>query len=277
MHWHSDFFGHASTNGKTELFIHMTTIEIDNKEYFVPESFDEVTIDQFAKIVSFLENERDEFTMNCGIVRILTGIDIANLPFEVGVRIFSYVRFVSGISDVINGSPIEEDFFIFQGEKYNVPKVINFITFNQYWNLDKLLEMYKGNSVLSQAAFIISMLCLKDGEEYSFALAKSRENSFKNMPSTLASRILNGFFLQSRNSNQIISLYSMGTQELETSLDTLETSIRDGNGTLLSGLFARSLVKALRPRRKDRSFTFSTTWLGRKIWTILGKLGLKKG
>lgn len=254
----------------------MTKIEIENIEYNVPSSFDEVTIDQFAKIVLKLETERDELTMNTEIVKILTGINIADLPFEIGVKIFSLMPFLNDISVINDQTPFTEAFFIHDGEQYNVPQTINFITFSQYWALDKLLEIYPGNKILDQAALIIGLLCFKDGERYNFGLAKQREQLFKKLPCTLACRLINGFFLQSRISNETMKLYLMGQEELDRQTAMLETLIANGSGTRLSGLFARNFVKLLKPRKKGRLVTFLTTLLGKKIWRMFARQSPKK-
>jgi len=254
----------------------MTKIEIENIEYNVPSSFDEVTIDQFAKIVLKLETERDEFTMNTEIVKILTGINIADLPFEIGVKVFSLMPFLNDISVINDQNPFTEAYFIHDGEQYNVPQTINFITFTQYWNLDKLLEIYPGNKILDQAAFIIAMLCLKDGEQYNYGLAKQREQVFKKLPCTLACRLINGFFLQSRISNETMKLYLIAQEELDRQTAMLETLIKDGSGTRLSGLFARNYVKLLKQPKKGKLVTYLTTLLGKKIWKIFARQSPKK-
>lgn len=230
----------------------MITIEIDNKEYFMPENFDEVTIDQFARIVSVYGGDGNNFIKNCEMTKILSGIDLASLQYEVGVRVFSYLGFLNGISDVINDNPLNESFFIHEGEKYNIPQTIHNVTFDQYWCLDKILETFNGNSILGQAPLIIALFCLKDGEKYNYDKSAIRVNSFKSIPCTVACRIINGFFLQSRISSGIMKLYLMGEQELEEQTKKLETSIKGGNGTRLSSLFGRNLVKLLKRRKQEQ-------------------------
>lgn len=254
----------------------MTKIEIENLEYNVPSSFDEVTIDQFAKIVLKLETERDELTMNTEIVKILTGINISDLPFEIGVKIFSLMPFLNDISVINDQIPFTEAYFIHDGVAYNVPKVINNITFDQYWCLDKILEVYKGNQVLNQAALIIALICLKDGEKFNYDTCKSREEEFKQIPCILACQLINGFFLQSRISNVTTMLCSMAEEELESQLELLKKSIENGSGTRLSGLFVRSYLKLLKRPGKGRLVTYLSIWLGKKIWRNYGKLNQRK-
>jgi len=253
----------------------MTKIEIENIEYNVPQTFDEVTIDQFAKIVILAESEKDGLTLNKQIIKILTGVDIGDLPHEVGVTILSLMPFLNDMSVINDQNPFNESHFIHNGVAYNVPKVINNITFDQYWCLDKILEVYKGNQVLNQAALIIALICLKDGEKFNYDTCKSREEEFKQIPCILACQLINGFFLQSRISNVTTMLCSMAEEELESQLELLTKSIENGSGTRLSGLFVRSYLKLLKRPGKGRLVTYLSIWLGKKIWRNYGKLNPK--
>lgn len=244
----------------------MTKLEINEIEYNVPESFNEVTIDQFAKIVLFLEAEKDELAMNKGIVKILTGIDIADLPFEIGVKIFSLMPFLNDISVINDQQPYSEAYFIHNGVSYNVPKVINNITFDQYWNLDRLLEIHKGNKILDHAALIISMLCLKDGEKYDFETCKSRVDEFKQIPCTVACSLINGFFLQSRILNATTTLCLLAEEKLESQCRLLTKLAENGNGSKWSGRFVKSYLKLLKQPGKGRLVTYLSILLGKRIW-----------
>jgi len=135
----------------------------------------------------------------------------------------------------------------------------------------RILEVYKGNKILNQAALIIALLCLKDGEKFDYDTCKSREEEFKQIPCTTACSLINGFFLQSHLLNATTKLCSMVEEEMENQLELLKKSIENGSGTRLSGLFARSYLKLLKRPGKGRLVTYLSTFLGKKIWRLYGR------
>lgn len=251
-------------------------VNYENLEFSVPDCWEDVSIEKFAFIVNLLEKEEDTQKRNLGVAKILTGIDLGDLPYEVGIKIFGLMGFLQSINDVINLSGLPAGEFTFEGERYVVPQTIHNITFNQYWDFDKLMELYSGNKILHQAALIIAMFCVKDGESYDFARAKEREKKFRNIDCLTANRILNGFFLQSHALNLSMKACSTAQEELRRQMTTLETSIKNGSGNRLSSAFAKSFLKLLKRQNPEPSTGSSDSSPTKRIWTILGKLGIRK-
>lgn len=120
-------------------------LEIDDevKEYSLPESWDDVTIEEFIKIFSFDRNDLTPIELSVKVINILTGIDeetILMIDVDNFNKINETIKFTG--KDVV---PVNCEYVELNGEKYYLKSDFSQLTMGEVISIEILLQSADGN------------------------------------------------------------------------------------------------------------------------------------
>lgn len=226
-------------------------IEINNREYNFPESWDEVTIGEFASIIDVIQDKELTDKQKEGkMASILGKIDeelLLNSSIRIVNLILSKLSFIADTQSFINYTQSEN--FEFQGVKYVIPDNFGQLTFSQYTNTDYFIKQANDNEepAYKYAPQIIALFCQPEDEEYDFDKAKERFELFKELPVKTAYGIMNFFLLREENFRHLTNLFLTSKEILLAQMNELDKSIASGAGSRFVGNLLRN---GLRNQRK---------------------------
>lgn len=115
----------------------MLQVKVQDKTFFVPEKWEEVSVKQFADLDRF----RAELNP-ARVMSIFTGIDygwILNAdPKEIEVKLLSCMHFLG--SDVDVAKFVRPDYILIAGRRFDVPKAIRNETYGQKMYIQELVN-----------------------------------------------------------------------------------------------------------------------------------------
>jgi hypothetical protein len=120
-------------------------VEIDDEvmEYTLPESWDDVTIDEFVKIFSFDRNDLTPIELSVKVINILTGIDeeiILMIDVDTFNTLNELLKFTAKDVVAVNSEYVELD-----GDKYYLKSDFSKLTMGEIISVETLLQSADGN------------------------------------------------------------------------------------------------------------------------------------
>lgn len=218
----------------------------DFGQWFIPESWDEITLEQFQKIMA-LTNEEGKTTDIIELLSILTGKDKASvqqLPAEFVDSLLARILFLNQTPQAESSNKIEID-----GEVYLV-NVMEKLKMGEYVDVNTALEGDKENY-----ANILGILCRKENEIYDddFIANKldDRIEMFKQQPITKILPIIT-FFLNLYRLSETHSQYCLteGVEAANQLVQDIENSLKNGDYKKRSLIWRMKTLWKLRKYKK---------------------------
>lgn len=181
----------------------MKEITFNEKQYSIPENWNEVTLRMVIKT-----SELDEFIADAPIISIIggyTGIEITELKTSKVQDVQEIMTLLDFI--YIPYEPLPRTRFIYKDIEYHINENIEETEFQDWVSTQTTLYQYKDNPALGLHK-LIAILCKRDGETLDDYNVNERAEEFLDLPMTIA-RDIECFFLHSlRALNAITLLYS---------------------------------------------------------------------
>ena len=192
----------------------------------VPTSWDEITLEQFTKIIQ-LNDGKDEEVSLTDIMAILTNTDrsyIYSLPSDFVHTIMAHLLFLNEPLKEEAKSEVE-----INGEKY----IINYmekLKFGEYTDANTVMQSNKYNY-----AALLAILCRKKGEvyndDYIANILDDRIEMWNKQPITKVYPLVCFFLTLSALSGTLLKDYlTTAEQALNQSLESIEDSLTIGDG-----------------------------------------------
>lgn len=202
----------------------MTVLEINEKKYSLPTSFDELEFGTYSKLYSNLEipkdDEMDEFETAKKIIKAESAIisrllgesdDFAiDLPIEIYLKIKEKIAFLYD-SDYI--SKQYKSYIKIDGDIYSIPSFSE-MPLRQYIDAEQVISSTSDNKFVEMLAILLSKKG-KDGKfvpydgDYSKLFKKLNK-----IPTSEVLGLLNFYYKKKVNSERIMQVYSKLTESL---------------------------------------------------------------
>ena len=187
----------------------MIHIEINEVIYNLPESWEEVTLDQFVRILK-KGTELKESEM----LGILAGVPVDVIRQTDSNDILQSMNLLSWTYQSLPDSKSVSE-FEFEGIKYTVPENLGDVTFGEWEDINAYERKIQDNQWES-LSFMIAILCREENQIYEPRLVEEMAERFKQLPVTIAYGIGQFFFVNAKK-------YS---DNLQASLDKIMTLIQ---------------------------------------------------
>lgn len=259
----------------------MTTIKINDIEYNIPRSWDDITIRQQIEISKV--RDRDDDFKNLHLVSTYTGIPLEIIR-RMNINQFkSIIGLMPFISQDVPHSVIKD--FTFNGETYHLLDSILQGQTQDFLSIEGVLKKFKNNQV-EALPYIIAIVAKKKGETLDQFDVWKRGEQFMDLPYPLAQSIW-FFFAQTEKTLSINTAQFLAIQDkvLEASLSYSENTLKRLDGLPLSKRLLRTtLLYYIRSTRKDwKNFWTGTqsvhskqSWIKRFQTSISNSLKPKK-
>lgn len=211
----------------------------------VPTSWDEVTLEQFQKLLSIYEQEDRDIV---DILSVFTGKDkgeIRLMPKEFTDEMLIHLQFMNIPLNVEASDKLEID-----GKTYKI-NYMEKLKFGEFVDCETILKSDKYDY-----SSLLGIVARQEGELYDddFIANKldKRIEMFKKIPITKALVLMN-FFLQLRLRYTIHSQKSLmvGKQVAESLVQYIRNSLKAGDGNILDSLYAKIQLKRLEKSLKS--------------------------
>lgn len=173
----------------------MKSIKIDGVKYNLPETWLDVTFEQYIKIQEV--DEKTKLKKSIAILSILSGIEIEilnDLPLDMLNKFVGFLDFVS------QEIPTEKKkCLIINDIEHEYLGSLEKISIGQYADID--FEINQERTPLRTLSYILPILYLPKGKEYNSAYSESVVNDFLNLPVTDVFGVI-GFFLSNYKSSK---------------------------------------------------------------------------
>lgn len=203
----------------------METIKIDNQEYNIPQSWDELTLQQYIDIMSIPSG----FTPSNKLIKIFEYA--GGIPVEISKKLdFNQLKQINNVLDWMNKpyNPVEINEFDFKGEVYKAEPISESV-FGAYVDYETFLEKYGS---IAGLPYLIAVMARKDGENYDDYNTYKRAEEFRALPLTVALD-LSAFFLTNIKLTKIATeTISKLKQELQNQRDYTVNLLTNSDGKL---------------------------------------------
>jgi hypothetical protein len=258
----------------------MKEITFNEKQYSIPENWNEVTLRMVIKT-----SELDEFIADAPIISIIggyTGIEITELKTSKVQDVQEIMTLLDFIYTPYEPQPATA--FEFKGEKYMVMESLEKAEFQDWVSSQTVIYQYRDKPVQALPK-LIAILCKKDGESLSDFDIEERSQMFLELPITTA-RDLECFFLHClRAYNAVTLLYSTIPEqeaivlnkflELGNTMKQRQVELGWYSPTrFVIGIYRRYLLYL--KRQLEKSFNSKYTEISRKNWIQTSKELLTK-
>lgn len=216
----------------------MKYIKIDNNEYNVPDSWEELTLQQYLDLMSIPSG----FTPSNKLIKIFEYT--CGIPVEVSKKI-SPPELVK-INSLLNwmdksyvASPIRE--FLFKNVEYKAESISDSV-FGAYVDYETFLDRY---GAIQGLPYLIAVMARKQGEKYEDYDTYKRAEEFKELPLTVALDLAAFFLTNIKLTNlhtQTISKLKEQVQNQSNYTNNLLNSL-DGKSPYLKRLQIKMLRK----------------------------------
>jgi len=190
----------------------MKTIKFNNKEYDIPQNWDEVTIGMLIK-----SSELSDLLSDAPLIAVLsayTGIPVNELRLSNAGEVKIVIDIMDFISVIYEPTP--ESSFIFNGEEYKCNEELIEQPFEDWVSIQTTMHNFKDDQVRALPR-LVAILCKKDGETLNDFKLDERSKLMLSLPMTKAKNI-EAFFLHSLNAYRAVTLLSSITKEEENIL-----------------------------------------------------------
>jgi len=205
----------------------METIKIDKTEYNIPESWEELTLQNYLDIMSIPSG----FTQSNKLIKIFEYA--GGIPVEVSKKLsFDQLSKINKVFEWMNTlyapAPINE--FSFNGIKYKAEPISESL-FGSYVDYETFIEKY---GVIQGLPYLIAIMARKDGETYDDYNTYERAELFRGLPLTVALD-LSCFFLTNINLTKIhTATISLLKLQIQNQRNSTLNSIENMDGRQLS-------------------------------------------
>lgn len=231
----------------------MITKVINRKEYSIPQSWDEITLDKVIKV----SRDSEEFRSYSGVTEhfkmapekvlskfsLVSGYcdidikDLKKMTTSEAVVLFKQLKF---LSEDIPVKDIKE--FEFGGDKYYVTQNLRESEFQDHVSIELVLQMHE-NNMYEALPMLAAIICKRKGESLDDYDLEERSELFKGLPVTIANSIAVFFYAYEKISRVSSQLYSNPEEAVEARINsTLDTMSKPVG----RGLLSRLLISILR-------------------------------
>jgi len=239
----------------------MKTIQFNDKKYDIPQSWDEVTLEQQIKVTADAEHFTTDTTKRIAILSGYMGIspeELRHAHIQKVAPLFKHLKF---IGEAVPDKPVAE--FEFNGSTYYVAQNLVEQEFQDFVSLENALQGTKGD-LLRALPLVIAILAKKRTEDGFETIddydVEKRAEEFKRLPIAIANGI-GVFFYTSVNTFTAISpSFSQPNNLVEMKANSLLNTLKPqaGQGLLMRWLLgvSRSYIKFI---KKNASKYFTST------------------
>lgn len=212
----------------------------------VPTKWDDITLKQFQELMKIYNQEDKDILDILSLFTQKSKKELRQMPSEFIETMLVHLQFMNTKLEVEPSSQIDID-----GKIYRI-NYTEKLKFGEFVDVETLIKEDKYNW-----AAILAMLCRLEGEVYDddFIADKldSRIKMYEELPINKALQLIN-FFLKLKLKYITYSLRSStlkeGKEEVESLVQSIRDSLKDGAGTRLNSIYAkielRKLEKQLR-------------------------------
>lgn len=165
-------------------------LELDDEQYNfeIPESWDEVNVEQFCKIIELQESVKDltKISTSVKLINIITGID-EEIIWLMSAENFSKLTTALAFTATEIKAPLKESIVI-DGEEYFVQSNFEALTMGEIITLEQLTDSSKGNLIRSMDKLLTIFLRKKKPngnlESFKVKFIEERSEKFKKISIT---------------------------------------------------------------------------------------------
>lgn len=238
----------------------MKKFRFKNKQYTIPENWEEVTLEQQIQ-VSEIASKNPTIKM-LGILSAYTGIPVNELKKTKTTKLTDVLKKLKFINDPIPNTPIIE--FSFEGDYYYIGE--NFLEqeFQDYVSIQTIIAEHEDN-IWKATPHILAIMAKKEGESLDDYNVNERAEKFKKLPLNIVNGV-NTFFLSNLIGSKIYTqLYSKETvsklvegkeKELNNSINKLE---QQRGGKWYTRLLDTIFIKLIKSSKKGLVKYYNST------------------
>ena len=159
------------------------TIDDEEKEFNIPESWDEVSVEQFCKLFSFNREELTPIELGVKTLNIFIGVEeetLMMMNYDDFINLINIVDFTNSDIDSKYSDSVE-----IEGETYFIKDDFNQLTMGEVISIETLIEGTNGNIFAAMSKLLCIFLRKKkeNGNLESFkGTFMDRESIFKSLP-----------------------------------------------------------------------------------------------
>jgi len=239
----------------------MKTIEFNNEKYEVPQSWDEVSLEQQIKVSTDAEHFTTDTTKRIAIISGYMGIKpevLRHAHIQKVAPLFKHLKF---IATPIPEKPVAE--FSFEGNDYFVAQNLVEQEFQDFVSLENALQGTQGD-LLRALPLVIAILAKRRTEDGFETIddydVEARAQAFKKLPISIANGIGVFFYTSVSTFTEISPLFSQPTKLVETKANSVLNTLKPqaGQGLLMRWLLgvSRNYVSFI---KKNASKYFTST------------------
>jgi hypothetical protein len=201
----------------------MKKIKIDNEVYNVPQSWEDITLNQYETFYTFkADGDKIQEIMLVSKVSIIPFNVLADLPLSFYTEILNTILFIFKSIKYKPVSYVKDD----EGNTYYV-NTKEELTLRQYVDIESTFEE-EGNE--NRLAEILGIVCLKPNEKYRSEILSHRKELFGNMNMDKIFPILTFFLRCNERLESLTQLYSNLQGIIEQFRPNTKPSPKDGDG-----------------------------------------------
>lgn len=220
----------------------MKKFNLNKVTYSVPESWDEVTLENQIKVSNDAELINDEALKK---IALISGY--ANIPMEVLkhtqlTKIPNLFKHLTFLNDPIPIEPIAE--FEYKGDKYQVAETLLKNEFQDWISIETAFENNK-EKMWNALPYVVAVLAKKEGETLDDFDIEERAKHFRQLPVSIANRLA-VFFYQIESTSKINSLLSLNPNPIVLKrVEEVQTILRSQVGGAWHIRLLRSILLKL--------------------------------
>ena len=200
----------------------MKTIKFNNKEYSIPQAWNEVSIRQ--QILAESLSNTQTHVKSLGVIAAYTGIDIQELKQVQTKDLLEVMSLLSFIDKPLSKEPLFE--FEYKGDKYNVAETILKQFFQDWVAAQTAIAEYKDDN-WKQLVYLLAIMAKRDGETLDNYDVNERAEHLMDVDVDTCHRV-GAFFL----SNQMASDFILTYSSPEVQQEILQNKLKELNHTL---------------------------------------------
>jgi hypothetical protein len=216
----------------------MKTIKINEKEYTLPQSWNDCTLKQAIKVSEYEAIEDDYKVL--ALIAGYTDIPMEDLSHMRITEIKDIVNNMTFILEPMPETPIVD--FEFKGETYHVIQSFLDEQAQDYFTTEAILGAYQHNTFKALPE-LLAVMCKKDGEHLDDYNLKDRAKLFEDLPMDIANGIRLFFWSVGILSQQHFQSFSQANQIIVQKANEVENIVKELDGM---GWRGRWLAKILR-------------------------------
>lgn len=253
----------------------MNTILVNQIEYNIPSSWDEITLDQQIEISKVVE--RDEEFRNVHMISTYTGIPM-ELIRKMNIKYFKQIlELMKFLSQPIENKVVKS--IVHNGHEYHLDDSILAGETQDFLSIEGLLKKYSKNQV-EALPYIIAVVAKRNGETLDSYDIYKRAEEFRTLPYSTANNIWFFFAVTEKaySLNTKQSLTAMG-QVLEVSLNYSKNTLEQQVGLTWSKRLLRVILLSYIKYISKSWKSFLTTILSepsKENWRVKFKKNISK-